>query len=134
MSKSIKRILIFNSIILAFVALGIWLHPIVLPSSTNPPLISITAIYLFFGIAALIIVTGIELLFDVMSDKVGYAFLVGIFLKLGFFTVLFLSKGILDKPLSTTDRLGLILPLFLFLIIEVAAVATRLKQAWDAEK
>jgi hypothetical protein len=69
-----------------------------------------------------------------MSDKVGYAFLVGIFLKLGFFTVLFLSKGILDKPLSTTDRLGLILPLFLFLILEVTAVATRLKQAWYAEK
>lgn len=134
MSKSIKRIILFNSSILVLFLLGIWLHPYLFGQSTQTPKFSVVGVYTFFAIAASVIITGIELMFDVMSDKVGYAFLIGVFLKLGFFTVLFLAKGLLDKPLAMSERLGIVVPLFLFLIIEVVAVATRLKQAWDSGK
>lgn len=134
MSKSVQRIIVFNCIVLALFLIGILVHPHVFKQAAHPPQISIFGVYLFFALAASIIITGIELLFDVMSDKVGYAFLVGIFLKLGFFTVIFLAKGLLDKPLSMTERLGIVVPLFLFLIVEVIAVGTRLKQAWDSGK
>lgn len=134
MSKSVKRIILFNAIVVTLLLIGISVHPYLFDLKGQAPKISYVGIYLFFAISASIIITGIELLFDVMSDKVGYAFLVGIFLKLGFFTVMFLSKGLLDKPLTMSERLGIVMPLFLFLIVEVIAIGTRLKQAWDSNK
>lgn len=134
MSKSVKRIILFNAIVVTLLLIGISVHPYLFDLKGQAPKISYVGIYLFFAISASVIITGIELLFDVMSDKVGYAFLVGIFLKLGFFTVMFLSKGLLDKPLTMSERLGIVMPLFLFLIVEVIAIGTRLKQAWDSNK
>jgi hypothetical protein len=83
---------------------------------------------LFFGICSIILITGIEFLFDVNPTSAAYAFLVGIFLKMGLFMLVFFAKGLAEHPLNFTEKIGILLPLFTFLGIESAAIITRLQK------
>jgi hypothetical protein len=63
----------------------------------------------------------------VLPDKVGYAFLMAVFIKMGLFILIFSSNGLLEKKLYLADKLGVLLPFFIFLLIEALAIASRLK-------
>jgi hypothetical protein len=121
-----QTILLYNGIIALFFGFG-FIHSFIVHNSIDKPQLSVLMIYLFFALFAAFITTGIELFYKVIPDKIGYMFLIGTFIKLGFFTVLFLGKGLLDKPLSMTEKLGILIPLFLFLSLEVFVIMKRLK-------
>ena len=83
---------------------------------------SLQKLYIFHGIAVLIVYLGIE----IIHDKTAYLTLM--FLKIGTFILLFKSTIFSIKDLTLTDRLGLVIPFFLFLIVETACIAKLLKR------
>jgi hypothetical protein len=50
-----------------------------------------------------------------------------VFIKMGLFILIFSSNGLLEKKLYLADKLGVLLPFFIFLLIEALAIASRLK-------
>ncbi len=124
---SYKRIAIFNILIL-FILFGVGLtNQYFLKNAVPKTTISVFYMYLFFAVFASGIITAVEFLYRQMPDKIGYLFLVGTFVKLGFFTVVFLSKGLLDKQLMMIEKVSILAPLFLYLLLEVVVIAGKLK-------
>ena len=127
-NNTLKRILIYNSLVLISFCILYFTHNLVLDETAWKAPFSLFSIYLFFGICSLLLITGIEFLFDVNPTSAAYAFLVGIFLKMGLFMLIFFAKGLAEHPLNFTEKIGILLPLFTFLGIESAAIITRLRK------
>lgn len=128
---TLRRMVGFSVGIILLVLAGMVFHPLVAPAGPKS-VVSVSDMYLFFGLFALVIVNAMEVLYRSMPDKLGYLFLVATFIKLGFFMIAFLSKGLLEKPLTWSDKLAILLPLFVFLALEVVAIATRLSDTSSA--
>ena len=127
-NNTLKRIAIYNSLVLISFCILYFTHNLVLDETAWKAPFSLFSIYLFFGICSLLLITGIEFLFDVNPTSAAYAFLVGIFLKIGLFMLIFFAKGLAEHPLNFTEKIGILLPLFTFLGIESAAIITRLRK------
>ena len=127
-NNTLKRIAIYNSLVLLSFCILYFTHNLVLDETAWKAPFSLFSIYLFFGICSIILITGIEFLFDVNPTSAAYAFLVGIFLKMGLFMLIFFAKGLAEHPLNFTEKIGILLPLFTFLGIESAAIITRLRK------
>jgi hypothetical protein len=126
-NSTIKRILFFNGLIIVVSALIYFAHFKLIDLDLWKVSFSLFSVYLFFGVCAMVIVTGIELLFDFIPSSAAYGFLVGVFLKMGLFMIIFFAKEMSENTLNFTEKLGILVPLFLFLSIESAAVISRLK-------
>jgi hypothetical protein len=127
-NNTLKRILLFNGIALVSLVLFYKLHISLFNDSSWKLNFSLLSVYLFFSIASLVIISVIEILFDVTPANAGYIFLVGIFIKMGLFILIFYSKGLADAKMNVIEKLSIFAPLFLFLLIETLAITTRLKQ------
>lgn len=88
---------------------------------------SLQKLYLFHGIAVLIVYLSIEFIYKKLPNQLGYAYLTLMFVKIGVFILLFKSAIFSNAELTLQDRLGLVIPFFLFLIIETASIARLLK-------
>jgi len=84
-------------------------------------------IYVFFAITSIIVISGVELLFSVMPNTAGYGFLVGIFLKIGVFMILFLGGSLADLQLTLIHKFSILIPLFFYMSVEAMSVIKRLK-------
>ncbi|AUC77745.1 hypothetical protein CW732_03400 [Olleya sp. Bg11-27] len=89
---------------------------------------SLQKLYLFHGVAVLIVYLSIELVNSKLPNQLGFAYLTLMFVKIGVFILLFQSSIFSETNLSLPDRLGLVIPFFLFLIIETACIAKLLKE------
>jgi hypothetical protein len=58
-----------------------------------------------------------------LPNQAGYAYLASIFLKIGFFVLLFSATVFSDVVMEKEERISLVIPLFLFLIAETIAVS-----------
>ncbi len=83
---------------------------------------SLMSVYLFHLIASVFVYTIIEAVAEYLPDQAGYAYLASMFLKLGFFLLMFKSALFSGVSLVQVERISLVIPLFLFLIIEAAAI------------
>ncbi|MGC6433024.1 MAG: DUF6168 family protein [Crocinitomicaceae bacterium] len=124
-----KHLIKYNLISLIGGILTFLLHYFVLQMLDNKLPYSLLGIYLFFAIAAVIIISGVEYLFKIMPASAGYGFLVGIFLKMGVFMVVFLGGNLADLKLSLLHKLSILIPLFFFMSVEALSVVKRLKQS-----
>lgn len=129
-SSLIKRVLIFNSIILGIAVLMAILQSVFFNWSLP---FSVLSLYAFFGISSVVIVTGIELLFSVMPNNAGYGFLVGMFVKMGLFMMIFYSKMLDLKTILLLDKMFILIPLFVFLFLETLVVSNLLMQKTDKQ-
>jgi hypothetical protein len=84
-------------------------------------------IYLFFAITSIIVISGVELLFSVMPNTAGYGFLVGVFLKIGVFMILFLGGSLAELKLTLIHKFSILIPLFFYMSVEAMSVIKRLK-------
>ena len=128
-NNTLKRILFYNGLIVVTFILLYFTHNFSMGTDAWKAPFSLFSIYLFFGICSIVLITGIELLFDFNSTSAAYAFLVGIFLKMGLFMMIFFAKGLAEHPLNFAEKIGILLPLFSFLSIEAAAIISRLKKS-----
>ena len=84
---------------------------------------SLFFVYLFHSISTLIIYILIEVISMKLPNQAGYAYLASIFLKIGFFVLLFSATVFSDVVMEKEERISLVIPLFLFLIAETIAVS-----------
>ena len=123
----IRRIVVNNIIALITGVVLYFIHTLIISSFQLKLSFSLISIYLFFTIAAIIIISGLELLFEYLASTAGYAFLVSVFLKMGIFVLLFFAGGMAEKSLTMIDKLSILIPLFIFMGIETSVVIKRLK-------
>jgi hypothetical protein len=129
-SSLVKRLLIFNGIIVAVAIVMGALQSLFFNWSLPFTEVSL---YLFFGISSVFIVTGIELLYTIMPNNAGYGFLVGMFIKMGLFMMIFYSKMLELKNILLVDKMFILIPLFVFLFLETLVVSNLLMQKTDKQ-
>ncbi|QJP33838.1 hypothetical protein F0365_05175 [Nonlabens sp. Ci31] len=86
------------------------------------PSISLIKTYTFLGAATFITVCVLKLVFGLVPDKLGYAFLALVFVKFGAVFLLFPELLSEDPKLSKVEILGFLSPYFIFLFMEAAIV------------
>ncbi len=128
-----RNLLLYNSITIATGIILYILHSLLIKQFDIKLSISLSSIYLFFTIASIFIITSIELIYKYIPASVGYAFLVGIFLKMGIFVILFFAQGMSKTTLSMTDKFSILIPLFVFMAIEIVPVIKSLKTIFKPE-
>ncbi|RBW59877.1 hypothetical protein DS884_06510 [Tenacibaculum sp. E3R01] len=84
---------------------------------------SLLGVYLFHVVSATIVYLIVEFVADKMPNQAGYAYLASIFLKIGFFVLVFQASVFTNEQLTKPERFSLVIPLFLFLILEAIAVS-----------
>ncbi len=119
----IKRILGYLAIACLAFAIAFFIHDYSLNMKELYLSYSLLYVYLFNFIASVIIYTSIEVLAEKLPSQAGYGFLACVFLKIGFFVVLFQDTVFSEVRLELYQRLSLIVPFFLFIIIESIAIA-----------
>ena len=119
----IKRILGYLVIACLAFAIAFFIHDYSLNMKNLYLSYSLLSVYLFNFIASVIIYTSIEFLAEKLPSQAGYGFLACVFLKIGFFVVLFQDTVFSEVRLELYQRLSLIVPFFLFIIIESIAIA-----------
>ncbi|NQX86894.1 MAG: hypothetical protein HRT67_13520 [Flavobacteriaceae bacterium] len=86
------------------------------------------SVYLFHVIAAFIVYILVEVIADHLPNQAGYAYLASVFVKMGVFVLLFKATILANDHLTKPERFSLIVPLFIFLMVEAVAVANVLKR------
>jgi hypothetical protein len=84
---------------------------------------SLFNVYLFHVVSTVLIYVIVETVAWKLPSQAGYAYLASIFLKIGFFVMIFQATVFSEIELEKFERVSLIVPLFLFLIIEAVAVS-----------
>ncbi len=84
---------------------------------------SLLKVYLFHLIASAIVFTLVVLVFFKIPNQAGYAYLASVFLKLGFFVLIFKASVFTEVDLTKVERVSLVIPLFIFLISEAIGVS-----------
>jgi len=118
----IKRILTYLSIITLVFIVVFFTHQYVLDTKQLVLSYSLLNIYLFNAITSIIIYGCIELVAEKLPSQASYAFLACIFLKIGFFVVLFQVAIFPEVRLELFQRISLLIPFSLFIVIEAAGV------------
>lgn len=129
-SSLVKRLLVFNGIIVAVAVLMAVFQCVFF--DWNLPF-SEVSLYVFFGISSVLIITLIEVLFPMMPNNVGYVFLVGMFVKMGVFMIIFYSKMLEMKSIHFSDKIFILVPLFIFLSLETLVISNLLMQKTDKQ-
>jgi hypothetical protein len=79
---------------------------------------SLFNVYLFNVLSCTFICLAAELLSVKLPSQVGYAYLASVFVKMGTFVLLFKETIFNESGFLMTDRLSMVIPTMLFLIIE----------------
>lgn len=116
----IKRIVMFTILLLVAFVFVFFLNDYLVKETLS---FSMFSVYLFHAIAAAIVYVAIELIAEKLPTQAGYAYLGAIFLKIGFFVLIFKDSVFANENLTKPEKISLVVPLFLFLIIEAAGVS-----------
>lgn len=116
----IKRILIVTSILLVLFLVAFNIQNYL---TTQTLSFSLLFVYLFHVIAAITVYISIEIVAEELPNQAGYAYLTLMFLKIGAFVLIFQSSVFSNDNLTQIERVGLVVPLLLFLLTEAIAVS-----------
>lgn len=114
-----KRILYFVLAIVALFAITFSLHNFLKTSDIS---FSLLKVYSFHAIAAVLVYVAIELLATTLPNQAGYGYLMMMFFKIGIFVLVFQESVFAKESLTQPERVGLVVPLFMFLIAEAIGV------------
>jgi len=125
----IKRLLIYFLVAGLTFVISFGLNDYLLNSFEVVPHYSLLSVYVFHLIASILVYGCIEAASEFIPDQAGFAYLIGVFLKMGFFMIFFGSVVFGEVELQKIERVSLIVPLFLYLIIEAIASAKLLNKS-----
>jgi len=115
----IKRIAIYCTLVGVLFLILFFSHRAIVGADTLS--FSLLSIYLFNAIATVLTYMAIEITFSKLPDQTGYAFLAAVFLKLGLFTVLFMTTLTSDRSLELLEKVSILIPFGVFLVVEASA-------------
>ncbi len=119
----IKRILAYLLIVLIVFLLVYFTHQFILESQQLKLSYSLINVYMFNAVASVLVYLCVELIADSLPNQAGYAFLACVFLKIGFFVLIFQAAVFPEIKLAFFQRISLMLPFGLFIIIEAIGLA-----------
>ncbi|UAB76381.1 DUF6168 family protein [Mesoflavibacter sp. SCSIO 43206] len=115
----LKRIIISVAIIIAAFFISYGLNKSLVDIQLQYSLFSV---YLFHALSAIIVYLIIEFLFTKLPNQVGYAYLMLMCFKIGAFVLIFQKSVFAVDLVALQERISLVVPLFIFLIIEALLV------------
>ncbi|MBB3123209.1 hypothetical protein FHS04_000706 [Mesoflavibacter sabulilitoris] len=115
----LKRIIISVAIIIAAFFISYGLNKSLVDIQLQYSLFSV---YLFHALSAIIVYLIIEFLFTKLPNQVGYAYLMLMCFKIGAFVLIFQKSVFAVELEALQERISLVVPLFIFLIIEALLV------------
>jgi len=113
-----KRLLFFTTAIVVLATSVLFVQKWYISSVGESLSYSLNSIYYFHFAAYLIIVLAVELLNKKMPNQVGFFYLASVFIKIGFFMLLFKDVIFAENPMGFLERISIIIPFFMFLIFE----------------
>lgn len=87
------------------------------------------SVYTYFYIFSLITYLIMEVIYSFLPNSTGLIFLASVFVKLGFFTLMYKSIIFSEKALIMADKLAIIIPFIVFLLLEVVGLIRLLNSA-----
>lgn len=114
----IKRFTQFTAITLLLAMLLYVVQQFFIGRSGNEISYELWGVYLFLIISYVLIVLGVEFLSRKMPNQVGFFYLASVFVKIGFFILTFSNVLFAEVELTLPERIHLIVPFMLFLIVE----------------
>lgn len=112
----IKRILTAIIVFITIALVGGFTNQFAVKDS--PMHFNVHSIYWFFCISSIFIVVLNEYIHSLAPSKSGYLYLALIFVKFGFFTLIFKEQVFFEGGLNTAEKLSLMIPLFVYLMLE----------------
>lgn len=119
----IKRIVKYILLVVVVFILTFFCHDYFLLNNEMYLPFSLVKVYLFNAIASACIYIAVEFVAEKLPSQAGYAFLASVFLKIGLFVMLFQGTVFAQEALPMFARISLIIPFFLFIIIEAVSIA-----------
>ncbi len=116
----ISTILVNSIVIITIAFMAFFAHSEVLTRYHISIQYTLKPIYIFLSIATLIIYIVLDLLsqFKKFNGQIGFLYLATFMLKITCFAIIFYNS-IISRELSKTDSLNLLIPVFIFLFVEV---------------
>ncbi len=114
----IKRLLFFTLAIVVLAISVLFLQNWYISTQEESLSYSLNSIYYFHFAAYLIIVVAVELLSKKLPNQVGFFYLASVFIKIGFFVLIFKDTIFAENPMNFLERISIIIPFFMFLIFE----------------
>lgn len=114
----IKRLILFTIAIVILATSVLLIQKWYISSQGENLSYSLNAIYIFHFIAYLIIVVVVELLSKKLPNQVGFFYLASVFIKIGFFVLIFKDAIFAENPMNFLERISIIIPFFMFLVFE----------------
>ena len=119
----IKRIIIFLVVVFIAFITSYLSHFYIFQVKQFQLGFSLLSVYSFFGISAILIYSVVELIAYKIPTQAGYAYLASVFLKIGVFLLIFQYSIFNEIALTTSEKFSLIIPFFLFLILEAVFIS-----------
>ena len=119
----IKRILYFITAVVILFAVSYTSHNYFLSTRNIVLPFSLFFVYLFHVIATALVYVILELIASKLPNEAGYGYLALMLLKIGFFVLIFQDSVFAGDELAKSQRVSLVIPLFIFLITEAIAVS-----------
>lgn len=116
----IKRIILVTLLFMLLLGVSYAVHS----SFLNENLFfSLLSIYIFHAVSAVFVYVTVEIVSNYLPNQAGYSYLMMMCLKIGAFVLIFQTSVFAKSPLSQVERVSLVIPLFLFLIVEAIVVS-----------
>ncbi|WP_371873544.1 DUF6168 family protein [Seonamhaeicola sp. ML3] len=125
-----KTLLIYLIVFVTLFFSANYLHQYILDGSSSVIRFDLKPVYIFFSLFSLFICVVFQFLRLVKKakDQLGFIYLGTLVLKMIFFSIVF-KKEVLDLPdLTKIESINLLIPLFIFLFVEVYFIAKILQQ------
>lgn len=114
MKNRISQFLIVSSILFVVV---FFIHQYLLDNTSLKTELPLLKMYFYHSISGAIVYTVIEFVFSKLPNQAGFVFLASVFIKIGFFILIF-SSNLFNTSLQMFERLSVIIPFFTFLFLE----------------
>ena len=124
-----KRIILFTGALIASFIVLFFLHEKVLEELGLQLNYSLLNVYLFFVISSIIVYIFVEVILEYIPQQAGYAYLMSMMIKLGIFMLIFNSAIFTEEKLEMFKRISIVIPMFIFLIIEAVGVSKQLMKS-----
>lgn len=120
----IKALFTYSIVFVALFLIGFYLHQYVLTSKDIKLPFSLEKIYLFHAVFSGLICINLRLVstVDKLYPQLGFLYLATFIIKLILFGVFFYNPIFTIEKLTFTEKISLLIPLFLFLLTEVIFV------------
>jgi hypothetical protein len=115
----LKRILVVTAALVVLFLIAFNIHSYL---SIKALSFSLLSVYAFHAIAAVLVYVVVELVASKLPNQAGYAYLMLMFFKIGAFVLIFQNAVFAKDQLDQAEKVALVVPLFLFLIVEAIAV------------